>query len=144
MRSGKNSKAASKIHISFDGRVGSMPNCCGVGMITNHGWRVWEWKKQKSYYTNRLVNVRVPNYAPFKVPTRRVSFDLFKIVRAAFKNYSLLYIALPQNVDEYKKATKWYLAHGFKVENKTKSKHGNYTICVLSNTRTNWEKSYAL
>lgn len=123
----------------------SMPNCCGVGMLTRHAWH-----RMKSYMN---TNPRYPElfgqyrYVPVtnkQLTDTRISRDLFERIRNSLANYELLYIALPQNTLIYKRVTKWYLKHHFKKENETMSKHGEYKIFVLSITRAEWEKHYAL
>ena len=122
-----------------------MPNCCGVGMLTRHDWNTI---KKVIHYDSWLGRKYKRNqYFPAldkQVTSAKLSRDLFKYVKDAFQSYELVYVALPQDKVFYKRATKWYLDHGFKIENKTKSKHGEYDILVLSMTKTDWSKKYAV
>lgn len=143
MRSGKNSKS---VKIRFEAKLSSLPNCCGVGMIIGHRFVECRKEQRLNWITRRwrMMNVWTPVSMEKKINTRILSRELFRQGRRAFKNYDVVYVALPQNTVSYRQITEWYEKHGFKLENEATSKHGNYKIKVLSAVKQEWNKKYAL
>ena len=140
MQSAKNSES-----IVFNAYTDTMPYCCGVGMIVSHVWKKWKWAKGYDTWTKRWFKYRKYTVlTTVDISDKKMSCALFKCVKIALQQYSLVYVALPQNTPVYKQVTKWYLAHHFKKENETTSNHGKYKIFVLSITKEEWKKHYAL
>lgn len=147
MRSAKNSST-----IRFHCLRRSMPNCCGVGMITEHNaykekWILIHQKYLFSWETRRKdgkVKRRQEIAWHKKINPRNLSRTIMKEIKEAFQHYSLLYVALPQHTELYRQITKWYKKHGWKIENETKSNHGDYKIYVMSMTKDKWKEKYAV
>ena len=130
------SKKSKKKKIFCQLYVGQFNGCCGIGIIRDFHWFEIVRKREKTAWSGRGHTYSVSR-AVHNITIKRIKSNINKQMKNGLLNYGLLYAAIPDNTPTYRKVFKALTDLGWKLENTTKSNHGDYNINVLSIARPN-------
>lgn len=131
----------------FNGRVGSFPSCCGIGVLERFSWSAVKVTMVRPWYNpNGPLEPYKRRYPLSRVTNKRIIPALKSVIEDGFKQgeYDVILAALPDNTAMYKQHLNLLKKLGWTELTVSKSKHGDYHIHTLEMKASAWEKARKL